>query len=75
MGITMKNELTESEKKKYLLPTERDVEILIKCKELEKMNLAKTDKELLELIKTQLEKDWRKPLLEKLDQLLKKYNQ
>ena len=59
--------------KKYLLPTERDHEILKKCKKLEKLKLSKNERELVEFIKTQLKKDWRTPLLERLDSLLKKY--
>ena len=59
--------------KKYLLPTDDDVKILNKCNELETLNLSKDDRELVEFIKTQLEKDWRTPLLEKLGTLLKKY--
>jgi len=50
----------------------RDYEILSKIKELEKKKLEKEDKEIIKLIKTQLERDWRKPLLVKLDKLLKK---
>jgi len=37
---------------KYLLLTPRDVKILIKCKQLEKMQLAKEDKATVKLIKT-----------------------
>ena len=63
----------KSEKgKKYLLPTDRDIEILDKCNQLEKLNLSKVEFELVALIKTQLEDDWRTPLLMKLDSLLKK---
>jgi len=58
---------------KYLLPTQRDVEILNKCKQIEKLKLLKEDKTLVKLIKTQLEKDWRKHLLKKLDELLKRH--
>ena len=66
-------QVTEAEKKKYVLPTERDFLILGKCKQLEKLNLSRKDKEMVELIKTQLEDDWRKPLIVKLDELLNKY--
>jgi len=65
--------LTPKEKKKYSLPEKRDREILSKVKQLEKLNLGKADKTLVALIKTQLEKDWRKPLMQGLDKLLKKY--
>ncbi|OGY41192.1 MAG: hypothetical protein A2Y82_01980 [Candidatus Buchananbacteria bacterium RBG_13_36_9] len=65
--------LTPSENRKYLLPEKRDFEILGKCKELEKMKLSKTDREKVKLIRTQLERDWRKYLLVELNKLLKKY--
>jgi len=57
---------------KYVMADKRDYEILSKIKELEKKKLEKEDKEIIKLIKTQLERDWRKPLLVKLDKLLKK---
>ena len=68
-----KDQLTNEEKRKYLLPTETDAEILFLCKKLEKLDLSEEDKLLVELIKTQLEKDWRTPLLEKLREIEKKY--
>lgn len=61
---------TDEEMRKYLLPEGRDLEILGKCKELESRELSSEDKSLVEFIKTQLEKDWRKPLIEKLNELL-----
>ncbi len=57
--------------KKYPLKTKRDLQILNLCKSLEKSKLTKEDKYLVKLIKTQLEKDWRKYLLAKLNKLLK----
>jgi len=71
--FSKKIKLTENERKKYPLPEEEDYEILFKCKQLEKMKLTKEDKLLVELIKSQLEIDWHKPLIKKLNQLLKKY--
>jgi len=59
--------------KKYLLLEERDKKILEKCKHLEKSKLTKEDKHTIELIKTQLERDWRKPLLKALNKLERKY--
>jgi len=59
---------------KYVLKTKRDLEILNLCKRLEKLKLSKKDKDLVALIKTQLERDWRKYLLTELEELLKKYN-
>lgn len=66
---------TSSEKKKYGLTTDIDFEILAKCKQLERLKLMKDDKLLVKLIKTQLEYDWRRPLLRTLNQLLRKYKQ
>lgn len=63
----------QEEKKKYLLPEKRDLEILDKCKQLEKLELNKEDRFLVEFIKTQLELDWRAHLLEALNKLIKKY--
>ncbi|HJX50306.1 hypothetical protein A3K73_00340 [Candidatus Pacearchaeota archaeon RBG_13_36_9] len=64
---------TKSEKKKYVLKEKRDLEILGKCKALEKKKLSKSDKILVKLIKTQLEDDWRNPLLKAVNKLVKKY--
>lgn len=68
-------ESTAQEKKKYVLSTDADFEILAKCKILEKQKLAPEDKQFVKFLKTQLEADWRKPLLKTLDKLLEKYGQ
>jgi len=68
-----KYKINSWEKKKYLLPTDADFEILVKCKRLEKSNLTDNDRIFVKFIKTQLEEDWRKPLLKMLNRLLKKY--
>lgn len=73
--LTKQFKITPTEKKKYVLSTDADFEILDRCKQLEKLKLTKEDKFLVKLIKTQLEDDWRKPLLKTLNQLLKKYKQ
>ena len=65
--------LDQSEIKKYVLLTNKDVEILITCKRLEKINLTKEDRSLVKLIKTQLEDDWRTPMKIELNRLLRKY--
>ena len=65
--------ITQLEKKKYVLSKDADFEILAKYKKLKKLKLTKEDKYLVELIKTQLESDWRKPLIKTLNQILKKY--
>ena len=65
--------LTKTEQKKYVMPTNKDYEILKKVKQIEKLNLTKGEKILVGLIKTQLESEWRKYLLQALNKLLKKY--
>ncbi len=64
--------LTQLEKQKYLLKTKRDYEILQKIKQAERLNLTKEEKETIKLIRTQLEQNWRKYLIIKLDKILKK---
>ena len=59
---------------KYILKTKRDLDILNLCNKLLKIKLSKSDKDLVLLIKTQLEKDWRKYLIIKLNKLVQKYN-
>jgi len=66
-------EIYDAEVGKYVLSTEKDYEILTKIRQLENKNLSSSDRELIELIKTQLELDWRSPILGKLDELLGKY--
>lgn len=64
---------SNEELQKYVLSTAADYEILSKIHQLEKQNLSSGDKELVQLIKTQLELDWRSPIVAKLDELLQKY--
>ncbi|MBI2545772.1 hypothetical protein HYV81_01185 [Candidatus Woesearchaeota archaeon] len=66
--------LTKLEQKKYVISTNKDYEILSKVKHLEILNISKQDKSLVLLIKTQLESDWRKYLIQALNQLLRKYS-
>lgn len=61
------------EKKNYILNDKYDLVILSKIKKLEKKKLNKQDKITLKLIRTQLKKDWRSPLIKYLNKLLKKY--
>ena len=61
------------QEKEYLLPNEEDYEILSLIKTLESKQLPDHDKEIVEIIKTQIKDEWRKPLLEKLKQLTQKY--
>jgi hypothetical protein len=71
--LTRHFKINDSERKQYILSTDSDLEILAKCKELEKLNLNIEDRRLVELIKAQLEGDWRKSLITSLNQLTKKY--
>ena len=65
--------VTAKEKKTYVLKTEQDYEILTKIKQLEKKKLSSEDIKLVAFLRTQLEEDWRTPLIRFLDTLLKKY--
>ena len=71
--LTKKIKISPLEKKKYILSANTDFEILEKCKKLEKLKLNKSDRDLVRLIKTQLEDDWRKYLLSTLNKLMRKY--
>ena len=71
--LTKQFKVTSSEKKKYVLTTDADFDILNKCKQLEKLKLSKDDRIVINLIKTQLEDDWRTPLINYLNKLLKKH--
>lgn len=64
---------TQKERKRYALKEVRDYIILAKVKFLESRKLLKRDRDLIRLLRTQLERDWRKPLIKFLDKLLKKY--
>ncbi|MEW6295177.1 MAG: hypothetical protein AB1467_02675 [Candidatus Diapherotrites archaeon] len=71
--LTKNFKVSPIEKRKYVLSLDKDFEILGKCKKLEKIKLSKEDRSLIKFIKTQLERDWRKSLIKKINQLLKKY--
>ena len=71
--LTKSFSLTKTEQRKYVMSTNEDYEILDKVKQLEKLKLTKEDKLLAWLIKTQLEFDWRKYLIQTLNELSKKY--
>ena len=71
--IKQKAHISDDEFKKYVLSTDADYEILARIKKLEKQNLSTSDRKIVELIRTQLELDWRSPILIKLDKLIKKY--
>jgi len=71
--ITKSFKINVSDKMKFVLSTDADLEILNQCNILMKEKLSKDDKELVELIKSQLLDDWRTPLLKSLNALLKQY--
>lgn len=71
--ITKKFKVSPIDKKKYVLATDADLEILGICNILVKQKLSENDRKLVDLIKSQLLDDWRSPLLKALNQLLKKY--
>ena len=73
MNLTQKYKIKKSDKKKYEFVEKRDYAILSKIYQLEKFNLTESDKDLVKFIRTQLKRDWRKPVIQKLDRLLKKY--
>ncbi|MBI3051441.1 hypothetical protein HYY74_03210 [Candidatus Woesearchaeota archaeon] len=64
---------TAAEKRKYVLRTAEDREILAKCKALEALRLSRSDKLTVKLIKSQLIREWRNPLIKKLNQIARKY--
>lgn len=72
--LTKKISLTKTEAKKYVMSTDEDYEILLKVKQLEKLNLNKEDKFIIRFVRTQLERDWRKWLIKELNRILRKYN-
>lgn len=65
--------LIDYEIKTYVLNDKEDLIILSKIKKVEKMKVNKQDSEVIKLIRTQLEKNWRTPLIRYLDKLLIKY--
>ncbi len=65
--------LSKSEKRNYVMSTDHDFEIILKIRKLEKLGLSKNDAEFIKFIRTQLELNWSRPLIKKLDSLLKKY--
>lgn len=66
--------ITPEEEKEYLLPNDEDYQILFTIKMLESKNLEDQDKEIIDMMKTQLREDWRTSLLERLKQLTEKYS-
>lgn len=67
--------LLPGEKERYSLLTSTDLEILSKIHETEKLpNLSDKEKLLIKFIRTQLEKNWRGPILAILNEILNNKN-
>ncbi|OHA01434.1 MAG: hypothetical protein A3C12_03040 [Candidatus Sungbacteria bacterium RIFCSPHIGHO2_02_FULL_49_20] len=66
--------VTAKDKRRYVLKEKRDYQILEKIYRLEKRDLFVADKKIVNLIRTQLEDDWRKPLLRFITEMIKKYD-
>lgn len=72
-ALTKKFSVTEEDAKKYVLSTDEDWEILGKIYQLEKKELTAEDKKFVEFLRTQLEHDWCIPIIQTLNNLLKRY--
>jgi len=72
-NLTKKFPVKPQDKKRYILSTDQDYQILWKIYDLERKNLSDNDKVLVKLMRTQLEHHWRAPVIKFLNQLLKKY--
>lgn len=73
--LTKQFNVSEEEIKNYVLSTDEDYKILSLCKKLETQALTQEDKDLVALIKSQLEHEWRRPLMKKLKELPKRYKE
>jgi hypothetical protein len=71
--LTQKFLVSPEEKGKYILSTDTDYKILGKIHRLEKLKLQKEDRKIVKFIRSQLELEWRCPLVRFLDKLLRKY--
>jgi hypothetical protein len=65
--------VSKKEQRRYVLSTDQDYEILGKIHRLGRGRLSVEDRRIVSLIRTQLERDWRRPLMLALDILLRKY--
>ena len=63
--------LTEYEKRHYVMKDKDDLVILSKIKQLERRKLSQKNKATVKLIRSQLKKNWRLPLIRLLDKMLK----
>lgn len=66
--------VTQKELKKYVLSEKEDFIILNLIHSLERQKLSSADRALVEIMKAQLEHDWRRSILNKLKNLLRKYS-
>ncbi|KKU93148.1 MAG: hypothetical protein UY53_C0001G0043 [Parcubacteria group bacterium GW2011_GWA2_50_10] len=71
--LTKKFPVKSRDRKRYILSTDQDYQILDKIYKLERKKLSDKDKALVKLVRTQLEHHWRAPIIKFLNQLLKKY--
>ncbi|MBI2044579.1 hypothetical protein HYT23_00820 [Candidatus Pacearchaeota archaeon] len=65
--------VTAYEKRNYALSDKEYFVILAKIKNVEKHELSRNDKEIVNLIRTQLKKNWRLPLISYLNKITLKY--
>lgn len=72
-NCSIKLKIKKTDARKLVLSDKKDLQILQIIYVLERKKLSVADRKLIKFIKTQLEKDWRKPLLEFAQDLLKKY--
>lgn len=59
---------------RYVMATDRDIEILGKIRMIETLPLSEHDARAVRLIRAQLEYDWRTSLLAELDGMLARYS-
>lgn len=72
--LTVTFKIKPKDKKRYVMSTDQDYEILGKIYELERKKLFDKDKALVKLVRTQLEHHWRTPIIKFLNRMLKKYS-
>lgn len=75
LKLTKEFPVKPPDRKRYILSTDQDYEILNKIYKLERKRLSDKDKALVKLVRTQLEHHWRTPILKFLNGLLKKYSE
>src|SRR3989344_5076010 len=61
--LTKKFNVQSKDRKRYVLSTDQDYEILNKIYRLEQKRLSDKDRALVKLVRTQLEHHWRTPIL------------